>query len=279
MSSSAGKEYRPLPSKDLENPFISNIQEESHIVSNEQDYRAVYFQKKTFEHPLKTKLAFIRKIYSILLIQLIITLIIIFVIYFVDPINDFIRTNLRSHISQSHFTFLFAISISYFVLAMGLLFMMKIFERATPWNLILLFTFTCCTAIYAGVICTFYSFYQILVAATVTFILFCGLTMYTLITKSDFQWLGAFLFIAFLALLLTSLIHVILALVFGIGYWWHFVFSFLGCLLFCGFILYDTSLCLYFYEPDEYITACCNLYLDTINLFLNVLNLTNLSRH
>ncbi len=278
----SAREYRPLPSKDLENPFISTDQDTSkqhHSIDNEQDYHAIYFQKKTSEHPVKTKLAFIRKVYIILLLQLVVTLAIVYVIYCVDPINQFIRSTLQGHISHSGFTFLFAISISYVILAIGLLILLKVFEKVTPWNLILLFSFTCCTAVYVGVICTFYSFYQLLVASSVTFLLFFSLTVYTLVTKSDFQWMGVFLFIGCVALLLTSLIHIVLAFAFNIGFWWHFIFSFFGVLLFSGFILYDTSLLLYLYEPDEYITACCNLYLDIINLFLHVLHLTNISRH
>jgi FtsH-binding integral membrane protein len=51
------------------------------------------------------------------------------------------------------------------------------------------------------------------------------------------------------------------------------VFALLGALLFCGYILFDTSMILHHYGPDDYIMAAIALYLDLINLFLYMLEL------
>ena len=56
----------------------------------------------------------------------------------------------------------------------------------------------------------------------------------------------------------------------GVG---HTVFALIGALLFCGFILYDTSNLLHLYGPDDYVEASIALYLDIINLFLYLLEI------
>jgi FtsH-binding integral membrane protein len=56
------------------------------------------------------------------------------------------------------------------------------------------------------------------------------------------------------------------------------VWSIMGAFLFCGFILYDTSQILLKYNTDEYISAVISLYLDFINLFLDILRILAATR-
>lgn len=58
---------------------------------------------------------------------------------------------------------------------------------------------------------------------------------------------------------------------FGLG--GRMVFSLVGALIFVGYILYDTSLIIHHFGPDDYIIAAVTLYLDIINLFLYLLEL------
>ena len=46
-----------------------------------------------------------------------------------------------------------------------------------------------------------------------------------------------------------------------------------GSLIFSGYILYDTSMIMHCYGPDDYVMAAIQLYLDIINLFLYLLEL------
>ena len=48
-----------------------------------------------------------------------------------------------------------------------------------------------------------------------------------------------------------------------------------GTLLFSGYVVYDTYLINCRLSPDEYIMGAISLYLDFINLFLNILRLLN----
>lgn len=53
-----------------------------------------------------------------------------------------------------------------------------------------------------------------------------------------------------------------------------------GALVFCGFIIYDTSLLMKQLSPEEHILASINLYLDIVNLFLHILRiLDSMKKH
>ncbi len=46
-----------------------------------------------------------------------------------------------------------------------------------------------------------------------------------------------------------------------------------GAILFSCFIVFDTHMLIHKLSPEEYITAAINLYLDIINLFLEILKI------
>lgn len=53
-----------------------------------------------------------------------------------------------------------------------------------------------------------------------------------------------------------------------------------GALVFCGFIIYDTSVLMKQLSPEEHILASINLYLDIVNLFLHILRvLDSMKKH
>jgi protein lifeguard len=51
------------------------------------------------------------------------------------------------------------------------------------------------------------------------------------------------------------------------------IYGGLGALVFSGYIIYDTDNIIKRHTYDEYIWAAVSLYLDIINLFLNLLSL------
>eukprot|EP00094_Tigriopus_californicus_P013735 TCALIF_13291-PA protein Name:"Similar to Tmbim4 Protein lifeguard 4 (Mus musculus)" AED:0.15 eAED:0.21 QI:32/0/0/1/0.5/0.66/3/0/160 len=46
-----------------------------------------------------------------------------------------------------------------------------------------------------------------------------------------------------------------------------------GALLFCGFIIFDTHMIMTRVSPEEYIMATIELYLDIVNLFIEILKI------
>jgi FtsH-binding integral membrane protein len=107
-------------------------------------------------------------------------------------------------------------------------------------------------------------------AALVTAVTFSALTAVVFLTGTNFGFLGKFLFIALIALLVARL-----AGAFFIKdpsfQWW---LSGFGAILFCGYILFDTSSVVHHYGPNNMVVpAVIALYLDIFNLFILLLHL------
>ncbi len=110
-------------------------------------------------------------------------------------------------------------------------------------------------------------------AAYLTLAVFTGLTLYTLNTKKDFSFLGGFLFTALICLLVCGLLLFFLPSAAG-----SLLYSLAGVVIFCGYILYDTSMIMRRLGPDEAVSGAIGLYLDLVNLFWFILRLLNSSR-
>ncbi len=105
-------------------------------------------------------------------------------------------------------------------------------------------------------------------AAVLTLTTFGALSMYAVVSGKDFSYLGGFLFMALIGLVVGGIVlmflHVpMLSLLYSLG----------GVLIFSGYVLYDTSNILNRHTINEPITAAIALYLDFINLFLFILRL------
>merc|ERR1712072_1232766 len=109
----------------------------------------------------------------------------------------------------------------------------------------------------------------VLQALVLTAAVFISLSSYVLVTKKDFSFLGGGLFAGLIILIVWSIMNSFFD--FGLG--GRMVFSLVGALIFVGYILYDTSLLVHHFGPDDYVVATVRLYLDIINLFLYLLEL------
>ncbi|HSY26453.1 MAG TPA: Bax inhibitor-1 family protein [Burkholderiaceae bacterium] len=101
---------------------------------------------------------------------------------------------------------------------------------------------------------------------------FLGLSAYVQVTKKDFAFLGGFLFIALIGLIIVSIVGMFFPtpmLSLGLAY--------VSALIFSGYILYDTSDIISGRETN-YIMATMRLYLNILNLFLALLRIVAGSR-
>ena len=107
----------------------------------------------------------------------------------------------------------------------------------------------------------------VLEAVFLTGAIFLGLTVFTFQSKIDFSFMGAALSMGLGALILWGF----LAWIFGVqtGY----IYALLGCIIFSGYILFDTWLIMEKLSPHEHVLGAIMLYLDIINLFLYLLQL------
>ncbi|HYQ91991.1 MAG TPA: Bax inhibitor-1/YccA family protein [Candidatus Competibacteraceae bacterium] len=97
--------------------------------------------------------------------------------------------------------------------------------------------------------------------------IFLGLSAYALITRKDFSFMGGFLMVGMLVVVLAMLANIFLAIPAL-----TMTLSAVVILLMSGFILYDTSRIINGGETN-YIMATVALYIDIYNLFINLLQL------
>jgi FtsH-binding integral membrane protein len=223
---------------------------------NEEDYTT--HRIPTGRHP-QLRNAFLRRVYGILSVQLIVTLGVAMLCMFSEPVRLF---------SVAHTQ---AVVWGTFIPTLAILIALAFLKNKHPWNTVLLCCFTVLESWVIGVICAIYHSQGIGIivaeAAGLTLAVFLSLTAYCLISKRDFSFLGGFLFAGLFLLMGWGLLNML----FG----WHttWLYSLLGAVLFCGYILFDTYQISQKYEVDDYIIASIDLYLDIINLFLFILQL------
>lgn len=152
------------------------------------------------------------------------------------------------------------------------------FRDSYPMNFILLGIFTLCEAATLAILSLLFVMAgkqtALLAAAGTTAFIFLSLTLYVKFSKTDFSFLGPFLFV----MLLSSILLGLIAFIFKLGAL-TFGLHVLGVVMWTGFIIYDTDQILKRTSVDEMsetgaaIMGAVDLYLDIINLFLDLLYL------
>ncbi|XP_028012261.2 protein lifeguard 4 isoform X2 [Eptesicus fuscus] len=124
------------------------------------------------------RMAFLRKVYTILSLQVLLTTVTsAFFLYF---------ESIRTFVHESP-----ALILVFAIGSLGSIFALILHRHKHPLNLYLLFGFTLLEALTVACVVTFYDVYIILQAFVLTTAVFLGLTMYTLQSKKDFSKFGA----------------------------------------------------------------------------------------
>ncbi|KAL5792867.1 hypothetical protein ACOSP7_001461 [Xanthoceras sorbifolium] len=206
--------------------------------------------------------AFIRKIYSILTIQLLATIAVAATVVTVRPIAVFFST------TGAGLALYIVLIITPFIVLCPLYY----YYQKHPVNYLLLGVFTVALAFAIGLTCAFTSGKVILESVILTTVVVVSLTLYTFWAARrghDFNFLGPFLFGAIIVLMVFALIQIL----FPLGKISVMIYGCLASIIFCGYIIYDTDNLIKRYTYDEYIWAAVALYLDIINLFLALLTI------
>ncbi|KAH9942403.1 UPF0005-domain-containing protein [Epithele typhae] len=197
---------------------------------------------------------FVRKVYTILFCQIVAT------------------TIVAGFISKSEgavmWPWSFYVPLFGTLINLGLLYWQR---HNVPLNYILLSTFTLLEAFTLGIMTAFFDSEIVLLALLITVGIFLGLTLFTLQSKYDFSGMGAWLFAGLIALMMTGIVGMFVPL----GNTMNLIYAAGGCLLFSGYVIYDTYMITKRLSHDEYMAAAISLYLDFINLFINILRLLN----
>lgn len=207
---------------------------------------------------------FIRRVYSILSIQLLVTLGFVCLMVLHDDVRNFAHRNSQLMIIPMVGTIVLVCIIACCENA----------RRSSPTNIILLSIFTLFESILVGFISSVYKPKIVLLAVGLTAAIVIGLTIFAFQTKYDFTVCGGFLCIVLIIFTLGSLIG---ALFFRSDFG-SFIIACFGAGIFAIYIVYDTQLMMggdhkYSISPEEYIFAALNLYMDIIQLFLYLLRI------
>ncbi|MDH2918178.1 MAG: Bax inhibitor-1/YccA family protein [Sideroxydans sp.] len=162
-------------------------------------------------------------------------------------------------------------SLVMFAVMMGLLFAVSSL-RNSVWGIAAMFGFTFVAGVFLGPILQhalhFSNGAQLVgMAAGGTGLIFFSLATYATVSKKDFSFMGKFLFIGVIMLLIASLANLFFQVpVLSLA------ISAIAILIFSAYILFDISQIIHGGETN-YLMATVTLYLDIYNIFVNLLNL------
>lgn len=206
---------------------------------------------------------FVRKVYSILFVQLLITAAIAWPILAAGVV--WVEEN--SVLVQ-------VANVTCLVVMIGVMCCCQKVMIIFPQNYIFLLIITVCMGIMVGSICAFYSTASVTIAAAATSGIVLVLTAYACFTKSDFTGSGPFLLVLLISLTLMGVIGIFVR-----SEVWDKIYAILGAMLFSFYIIFDTQLIVggghkkHQFSIDQYVFAALNIYLDIINLFLFLLEI------
>jgi len=210
------------------------------------------------EATIDIRMAFVRKVYAILSVQLIATGVLSAISFWSDSYKDWIQSN-----PWMMWLSLFG--------AIGFMLLTFWKRKSYPTNLLFLGGFTAFEAYSVSVIVSFYQSRIVLQAVLLTAGIFVALTLFACQTKYDFTSWAPYLFGALWALILFGF----MTMFFPNSSTMELAYSGIAALIFSGYILVDTQLIMRHYHVEEEIAAAISLYLDVINLFLAILRILN----
>lgn len=208
--------------------------------------------------PMYVRKRFIIKVYSILTFQLLLTSFMTSIFTLNSDLVNWVSLNPEFPTIMS---------------VISLLFICPLFcyHQRYPFNLILFIIFTFLQSLAVSSICSLYVASglgnTVLLATMGTAGVFVLLSLFTYVSKTDFDVLHEWLTVS--AIILFAMLF--------IGMWvsipyLNLIISISGCIIFSGYIIYDTHQVLHIMGPDDAILGAIQLYLDLINLFLFMLS-------
>ncbi|KAI8063833.1 inhibitor of apoptosis-promoting Bax1-domain-containing protein [Gongronella butleri] len=216
------------------------------------------FKETVINSSMEIRLQFVRKVYSILTVQVMSTIVMSAIYMYNLSVKSWVQSNP------------WMLFVSCFG-SLGVLFALMWKARSAPLNYYLLALFTLLEGHLVGTVVTFYDQTIVLQALIITFGVFFGLTLFTLQSKWDFSGMMPFLFAGLSILVLAGFVQIFIP--FSEGF--QLALAIGGVIIFSGYILLDTYLIFNRYSPEDYIMASVSLYMDMINLFLRILQILN----
>ncbi|KAJ0178100.1 hypothetical protein K1T71_005923 [Dendrolimus kikuchii] len=213
--------------------------------------------------------AFIRKVYAILMCQLLVTMAFIALFLFHQPTKMWAYRN----------PWLFWVAFAVMFVCLIVMACCENVRRQAPMNFIFLAIFTLAESFLLGITSSVHDINAVMMAVGITAAVCLALTLFAFQTKWDFTGMGGALLCAAVILMLFGIIAIFLPK----NQIVTLVYASLGALIFSLYLVYDTQLMMggkhkYSVSPEEYIFAALNLYLDIVNIFLYILTIISAAK-
>lgn len=227
---------------------------------------------KSFTKLIHKKKALLKCIFTTLLFQVLVTTLAFVGVYRNKGEND---GNQQKQKNKNGRRLSWVMLLSFLAVAIGLIILMTSFNFTFNERVAMFTLFSVLQGLFLGVCLNFIDANIIFTALFSTFAIFFLMIMVgfgVVYFKKDLSWLGIFLFIILLGVIVTRIINLF------IPYTSAFNKSLaLGViLLFSIYIVYDTNIILFRYDAINYERDCIlgalDYYLDLLNIFVNINN-------
>ncbi|XP_065580738.1 protein lifeguard 1-like [Artemia franciscana] len=226
------------------------------------DYEDISFSSRKIRH------GFIKKVFGIVMCQLILSLGILSLFVYIPAVRQFVVVH----------PYLVWIALIVHIVIAIVLICWEEARKKYPWNYIILGLFTLNMGFLLGATSARYSADEIFIAVAACIAVCLALILFAMQTKYDFTTFGGILFSVLIIFIIFGLVQL-----FFPGKVMNMIYSAFGALLFSFYLVYDVQLMMggnhkYAISPEEYILAALNIYLDIINIFLYMLSLVSGSK-
>uniref|UniRef100_A0A2P2HYI3 Protein lifeguard 1-like n=2 Tax=Hirondellea gigas TaxID=1518452 RepID=A0A2P2HYI3_9CRUS len=207
--------------------------------------------------------AFVRKVYFILMIQLLFTVGVVALFTFHDGLKRFVQRNM----------WVYFMSYAVFLVTYITLVCCSGVRRKYPGNMIMLAVFTLAMSYMTGTISSFYDTKIVLMTLGITTVICFLISLFAMQTKYDFTGAHVYLFVLGMVLLIFGIIAI-----FTRSQIMQTVYSAGIALLFSMYLVYDTQRLMggkkYELSPEEHVYGALTLYIDVVQIFMALLSLS-----
>ncbi|CAM4590026.1 unnamed protein product [Leuciscus chuanchicus] len=204
--------------------------------------------------------AFIRKVFSVVTIQLLVTFTVVCVFTFSKTVKTAVQANLWVYLSSYIIFLVVAICLS----------VCSTFSRTHPWNLLGLSVVTLSLSYMVGTVASFHNTDAVVIALGSTLVISFAIIVFSAQTRLDFTVCNGILLILAVNFLMFGFFCI-----FFYSRVLQVLYGCLGALLYAVFLAVDCQLVMgrqkYSLNPEEYVFAALIIYLDIIMIFLYIL--------
>ncbi|XP_065133192.1 protein lifeguard 1 [Paramisgurnus dabryanus] len=204
--------------------------------------------------------AFIRKVFSVVTLQLLVTFTIVCIFTFSTTVKVAVQGSIWLYLSSYIIFLVVALCLAIFSTC----------SRSHPWNLMALSVVTLSLSYMVGTVASYHNTTSVVIALGSTVIISFTIIMFSAQTRLDFSVCNGILLILAVDLLMFGFFSI-----FFYSRVLQILYGCLGALLYAMFLAVDCQLVMgrqkYNLSPEEYVFAALVIYLDIIMIFLYIL--------